>query len=239
LKLLPPNLPQVQAQAEQLAWMTSAGFWEHLDYDRTLELQRSFAPLMRYRQAPRRDIIKLTLPDRIVSRHWIIYGPSGEGAFAESYRAQVEAQVKRLAEQLPALDKLKRGEPLAEADLQTLAETLNGPDLFITEEKLREAYERPDADLLTLLRHILGLEQLASRAEQIAELFDQFIHAHPHFTSTQISFLRTVRAAVLRGAQLQREDLRQPPFSRVGDVQILFTEDEQNEVLNLAGRFVA
>jgi type I restriction enzyme, R subunit len=66
---LPLNLLQVQAQADQMAWMTSAGFWEHLDYDRAMELQRSFAPLMRYRQTPRRDIIKLTLPERLVSRH--------------------------------------------------------------------------------------------------------------------------------------------------------------------------
>lgn len=239
LKSLPVNLPQVQQQTEQLTWMTSAGFWEHLDYERIAALQRDFAPLMRYRQAQRRDIIKLTLPDRIVSRHWIIYGPSGEGAFADSYREQAEAQVRRLAEQLPAFDKLRRGESLDESELQTLSDALNSPDLFITEETLREVYEQPDAGLLVLLRHILGLEQLASRSQQITEMFDQFIHGHPHFTSTQISFLRTVRTAVIRGARLRREDLQQPPFSRVGDVSVLFSADEQDEVIKLASRFVA
>ncbi len=36
-------------------------------------------------------------------RSWIIYGPTGEGAFAESYRKQVEALVHRLADKLPLL----------------------------------------------------------------------------------------------------------------------------------------
>jgi type I restriction enzyme, R subunit len=239
LRLLPSSLPQVQACADQLAWMTSDGFWEHLDYRRIMDLQSILAPLMEYRQPRRRDIIKLNLPDRIVSRRWIIYGPSGEGAFAESYREQVEAHVRRLADQLPALDKLKRGERLSDSELHTLSESLNEPDLFITEDKLKEVYERPDTDLHSLLRHILGFEKLESRQQQIVEIFDKFIQNNPRLTATQISFLRTIRAAMIRGARLKREDLGRPPFSRVGDVQILFTEDEQNEVLNLANRVVA
>lgn len=239
LKSLPVNLPQARRQVDQLAWMTSGGFWEHLDYGRIMALQHVFAPLMRYRQAQRRDIIKLTLPDRIVSRHWIIYGPSGEGAFADGYREQVEAQVRRLSEQLPALNKLKRGDSLGDVELQTLADALNCPDLFITEENLREAYEQPDADLLALLKRVLGLAQLPTHAQRITEVFDRFVHAHPHFTSTQISFLRTVRAAVLCGARLRREDLQRPPFSRVADVSVLFTADEQDEVLTLASRLAA
>lgn len=239
LKLLPADLPQIAAETAKLAWMTSSGFWEHLDYERIMDLQNTFAPLMRYRQAQHRDIIKLNLPDRIVSRRWIIYGPSGEGTFAESYREQVEAQVRRLADELPAMGKLRRGEELEEADLQALTDALNGPDLFITEDKLQEVYERPDADLLTFLRHIFGLERLQSREEQVAKLFDEFINAHSHFTATQINFLRTVRAAVLCGAILKRVDLHQPPFSRVGNVDRLFTEDEQDEILTVAGKFVA
>lgn len=237
LKLLPTSLREVQVHAEKLQWMTSAGFWEHLDYARIMELQDTFAPLMRYRQAQKREIIRLNLPDRIVSRRWVIYGPSGEGAFADSYREKVEAYVKRLAQELPALHKLRQGEELEESDLQTLSDALNTPDLFITEDTLRQVYERPDADLPTFLRHILGLDALQSRAKQIRELFDDFIGAHPHFTATQINFLRTVRSAVLSGARLSGEAMGQPPFSRVGEVQNLFTEDERAEIVSLANRF--
>lgn len=239
LKLLPTSLREVQVHAEKLHWMMSAGFWEHLDYSRIMDLRDTFSPLMRYRQAQKREIIRLNLPDRIVSRRWVIYGPSGEGAFADSYREKVEAYVKRLAQELPALHKLQQGEELDEADLQALSDALNAPDLFITEDTLRQVYERPDADLLTFLRHILGLDTLQSRTKQITELFDNFISDHPHFTATQINFLRTVRTAVLSGARLSNEAMEQPPFSRVGEVQNLFTEEERAEIVMLANKFAA
>jgi type I restriction enzyme R subunit len=241
LKLLPTTLPQVEAELNDLVWMTGTGFWEHLDYARIMQLQSTFAPLMRYQQPQRREIIRLTLPDKIVSRRWIIYGPSGEGAFAESYREQVEAQVRRMADELPALHKLRQGEELDEAEMQTISDALNGPDLFITEETLREVYERPDADLPAFLRHILGTDILANRAKQINMSFDDFIGAHPHFTALQINFLRTVRSAVVSGAnkRLTSEDIERPPFSRVGSAHALFNEDERREILDLANRFSA
>jgi type I restriction enzyme M protein len=125
----------------------SPGFWSHLDISRLDEIQDTFAPLMRFRQSDRGEMIALNLPDQIARRRWIIYGPSGEGAFADSYREQVEAQVRRLVENLPALIKLKRGEELNEADLNDIARALNQADLFITEDVLREVYQQPAASL--------------------------------------------------------------------------------------------
>ena len=74
-----------------------------LSYDRILDLQTTLAPLMRFRQRPRRDLIELNLPYQIATRRWVIYGLSGEGAFAENYREQVEAYVRNLAEQHPTI----------------------------------------------------------------------------------------------------------------------------------------
>ena len=75
-----------------------------------MQLQETFAPLMRFRnRRPPGTFVRLSLPDQIQRRHWIIYGPSGEGAFAETYRAQVEAIVKDLAGDNPALQRLQTG----------------------------------------------------------------------------------------------------------------------------------
>lgn len=35
--------------------------------------------------------LRRSLPDEIRQRHWIGFGPTGEGAFADTYRARVEA----------------------------------------------------------------------------------------------------------------------------------------------------
>jgi type I restriction enzyme R subunit len=87
---LADNTPQVQRVAEQRVWAQSAGFWQHLDTARLDTLQSVFSPLMRYRTATPSRTVEINLPDSITQRSWIIYGPTGEGAFAESYRRQVE-----------------------------------------------------------------------------------------------------------------------------------------------------
>ncbi|MBG1268059.1 type I restriction endonuclease subunit R [Nostoc sp. WHI] len=239
LKLLPANLPDIQAQREKLAWMKSAKFWQHLSYDRILDLQTTFDSLMRFRQRPRRDLIELNLPDQIATRRWVIYGPSGEGAFAENYREQVEAHVKTLAEQHPTIQMLIRGENLSDKEIESLAHTLNQSDLFVTEDVLREVYDRPNATLIDFLRHILGLVQITSQEEEISTAFEEFIAAHPGFSAKQIYFLRTMRSAILRRTRLTVHHLQQPPFSRVGAVHRLFEEAELEEILNFSNKFVA
>jgi type I restriction enzyme R subunit len=235
---LADNIPEVRKAAEQRAWVLSPGFWQHLDPARIAQLQETFAPLMRYRKSKGGTLIELNLPDDIATRRWIIYGPTGEGAFVETYREQVEAAIRRLADQLPALAKLKRGEALDDADLAAIEETLNQADLFITEDTLRLAYRQPAAHMPEFLRHILGLGHLPSWEERINADFDRFIADHGFLRASQINFLRAIHAAVLRHARLNRDTLAEPPLSRVGNVAQLFQPEEIEEIIAFANRLV-
>lgn len=166
---LADNIPQVQQVQEQRTWVLTSGFWEHLDLARLEMMQTVFAPLMRYRISATSSVVEINLPDTITERSWIIYGPTGEGAFAASYREQVEALVRRLADQLPELAKLKKGEPISDDELERIGDTLNQADLFITEDTLRKAFEAPSASLADFLRHILCAGfRLANREERIS-----------------------------------------------------------------------
>lgn len=237
LMKLADNIREVKAVAEQRAWMLSDGFWDHIDQSRLQELQDIFAPLMKYRQSDKSTLIELNLPDKIESRNWIIYGPTGEGAFVESYREQVEAHVRQLASESVPLMKLRRGEDLNELDLAILSENLNQADLFITEETLQKAYRQPVANLADFLKHILELSKFESREEQITNAFNQFITDHEHLTSSQINFLRGIRSAVIKQTLINRQQLMKPPLSRVGNVENLFTQEEIEEVIEFANQF--
>ncbi|MBU0909742.1 MAG: DEAD/DEAH box helicase family protein [Proteobacteria bacterium] len=232
------NIQEVKAVAEQRAWVLSEGFWSHLDQERLDMLQNTFAPLMRFRQRISNEIIKLNLPDQIASRRWIIYGPSGEGAFAESYREQVEAYIKRLADNLPALVKLKRGEKIDDEDIEQIANSLNQADLFVTEDGLREVYQQPAASLPDFIRHILDIEKLPTREDHIKEAFDNFIAEHGFMSASQTNFLRAVRAAVLRHTKLTRDQLHRPPLSRIGVVENLFKPTEIDQIIDFANNLV-
>lgn len=239
IRLLPTDLREVQAEAQNLRWIASEGFWSQLSIERISRLQQAIAPIMRFRQPRRREIIRLNLPDMITSQRWIIYGPGGEGAFADQYRAQVEAQVRTLAEQEPALRRLCEEGDLYEADADALAAMLNQADLFITEDVLRDVYEQPGATLPDLLRHVLGSQTLPDREERVKAAFDDFIAMHPGLSASQITFLRALRSAALRQARLTLADFEQPPFSQIGKANRLFAPDKLTELLVLTNRLAA
>ena len=235
LRLLPKDLPEVRRHSKDLAFALSPAFWEHLDYPRIIDLRDRFAPLMRFRaRCPRSGIIQLEMTDRMAQRHWLIYGPGGEGAFAENYRLQVEAMVHRLAEENPALKRLCAGDEVNEADIEAIESLLSGPDLFISEARLRDAYEQPTASLADFLRHILGQTRLPSREAAISEAFDGWVACHPRLGATQLLFIRTLRHALIQHAEVATlEGLRRPPFTSIGDPVQLFAPDDLEEILEL------
>jgi type I restriction enzyme R subunit len=241
LKLLPDGLPEIRAVQGQLAFALSPGFWEHLDYARIMDLQAVFAPLMRFRaRRTGGEMIRLTLPDSIARRHWIVFGAAGEGAFVEAYRQQVEALVRDLAEENPALRKLRSGTEPTPDELGSLVRLLNGPDLFVTEDRLREAYDQPDASLADFLRHILGLARLPSREQRIVQAFEDWVARHPTLNATQLMFVRTLRQAVLSRAHIASlAQLHEAPFNRIGDPERLFAPTELDEILGLAQSLAA
>lgn len=55
-------------------------------------------------------------------------------------------------------------------------------------------------------------------------------------SASQINFLRAVRASVLQGRRLGREHLLQPPLSRLGPADTLFTPDEIDEIIDFANK---
>lgn len=235
LRQLAGDIPEVRAQAEPRAFALSPGFWQHMDLLRIDDLQDRFAPLMRFRVREGGKPIEINLPDRIAQRHWIIYGPTGEGAFADSYREQVEALVRRLADEHPALARLKRGETLSDNELDQIAATLNQADLFITADTLRQAFDAPQASLAELLRHILDQgARLPDREARVQAAFDAFIAAHPSLRANQLAFLRAVKAAVLHHGRITRAALSQPPLANVGRVDALFPPQDIDELIALA-----
>jgi type I restriction enzyme, R subunit len=236
---LADNIPEVQRAAEQRAWVQSAGFWQHLDMGRLATVQAVFALLMRYRTRTTGHTVEINLPDSITQRSWIIYGPTGEGAFAESYREKVEALVRRLSDQLPELAKLRNGEDLSRDDLERISATLNQADLFVTEDTLRKAFEAPTASLADLLRHMLCEgAHLPNREERINRAFDGFISKHGYLRANQLNFLRAVKAAVLRHGRVTLVALNEPPLSRVGRVETLFPPQDINELIALANQLL-
>jgi len=121
---------------------------------------------------------------------------------------------------------------------------------------LRKVYDHKTARFLQFIRHILGLEELASGSETITRAFDEFIAAHNTLSALQIRFLQirflqirflqirflqTLRTFILQNGRVERRDLIDAPFTRIHPKGIrgVFTPAEVEEVVGFATRLVA
>ncbi len=247
LRLLPTSLREVKAHEAELLEAIGNRFWSTLDYDKIMSLRNTFMPLMRYRRAQRRSVVELDIADSVLDRRWIAFGPGGEGTYIETYRAEVEARIKELAETHPVVRKIKDGEAVSEDDLHNLIHTLNQADLFITEQNLRAIFGVEDAPLVDLIRLAIGLIHLKSRAESIGEAFDHFIASHQEYNADQILFIRTIRTVLVQEAEwaqkvnLTYNDLFEPPFTSLSRnaAERLFTKQQIDDLLGFIEQLAA
>ncbi len=242
---LPLEIQEVRELEHMRTWVMTSGFWTQLDQQRILDLQEAFTPIMRFRQREQRDIIRLHLPDDMLYRRWITYGPGREIALYETYKGWVEAHLhemvntKELLEQVPALYKLKRNEEPTEVEIADFADRLNKPDLFITEEVLRQVYDDPNLRLRDFIRYILGEYHLPDRDERIRTTFQEFLNHHTEFTAAQVNFVQAVRAAVKLRKHVTLRELGHAPFNRLGIYEELFDKHTLSNLLQIASELVA
>ena len=138
------------------------------------------------------------------------------------------------------LRKLQHGQDLSRDEIHELAELLESSELQVTEERLQQIYDNRTAHFLQLIRHVLGLEHIASWDETVSERFDAFIATHSDLSSRQILFLRTLRTFILQRRHLEKHDLVDEPFTRLhpSGIQGLFSDAEIDDILGLARELV-
>lgn len=236
LQLLPMTLQVVKRQEKAIFKAASDTFWEALSVNDIREVKSKLSPIMKYKRKDGQKIIEFDLDDQIIERKWIEFGPNGEGEYVHVYKEKVEKRIKELADKEQAIVKIRNDQPVNDADLESLENTLNSPELYITEDKLREAYSQPAGTLVQFIKSIFGKYQFKSQEDQIAESFDAFIIAH-NYNTDQTRFLRVIKsvflAKVRRHELLEIDDFYEGPVEAFGAdaADRLFTKEDLKEVL--------
>jgi len=204
-------------------------------------LTERLAPLMKYRTIGSSPWMELDLKDLTVIKEKIDLGGDFGRISIAAYRERIESFIRDLVEQNPVLRKLQHGQELSMDEIHELAELLESSELQVTEERLQQIYDNRTAHFLQLIRHVLGLQHVASWEETVSVRFDAFIAAHTDLSSRQILFLRTLRTFILQRRHLEKRDLVDEPFSRLhpSGIQGLFTDTEIEEIIGLARELVS
>jgi len=238
IKHLPRNLSAVRTKEEHINKVLSQRFWDDLTLEKCEYIRENLSGIMKHKLPEEQEIVKLDLDDLIAQRKWIEFGPEGEGDYVASYREKVEKKVLDLARTHPALNKIKRDIPITDKDLADLEDTLNSPQLYITEENLRKTYNQPYGTFIQFLKFILGKYKFPNPEDLVNESFNTYVVERNNtnaLSSEQIRFLRTVKNVFAQKKHIEYADLFEPPFTQFGvdAATRLFSEEELQEIIGI------
>ena len=240
---LPLSIPMVARHKDLINAAQQTAYWLQCTDADLDDLTARLAPLMKFREGRRSGDgqVKLDLSDVLHNKERVEFGPQHEAVSVTRYREMVEATVLELTRGNPILQRIRDGHDISEFEAEKLAALLNRQHPHITEELLRSVYRNRKASFIQFIRHILGIETLASFPDTVGRSFDQFIAEHSNLNSRQLEFLRLLKAFIIEREQVEKRDLIQSPFTIIHPQGIrgVFSPTEINAILELTERLAA
>lgn len=237
LNCLPTTIKYVKEKSDLLDKVLSNYFWKKVSYEDTLMLLKEFAPLMKYKRTEPRPPIILDIDDIVQKRRIIEYGPALTPLheYAETYMDKVEKKIKELADKHPTIQKIKRDEVITEKDLEKLEKALNSPELYVTEDVLKNLYNQHKGTLVQFIKKIIGLYEFPDPQKKIAEAFKTFLIEKNYLNANQVNFIRTLQTVFMSKHHIEYKDFFEPPFTNFGiNAPVpLFKENELKEIVSI------
>jgi type I restriction enzyme R subunit len=126
-----------------------------------------------------------------------------------AYRANVLQALEKLFDADPTLKKIRRGDPVTEAELDALVSLALTQNPSVDLALLKQFYVVAEP-LEKIVRSIVGME-----SEAIQERFREFVSANPELTAQQLQFLELLQSHIGRYGSIELERLYEEPFTRI------------------------
>ncbi len=233
---LPFTIKEVKEKEELIDAVQKPSFWKALTYEDAQTLLRELTPLVKYKRTEPRPTIILDIDDVVQERDYVEYGPvtAPKSMLAKTYMDRVERRIKELAERHPTIRKILKDEILTEKDLEELERTLNGPELYVTEETLQKLYKQHKGTLIQFIKKILGLYEFPEPEKKIDQAFKTFMIEKNYLNADQITFLRTIQTVFSKKHHIEYGDLLYRPFTNISpNPPQLLPKNDLDEVLDL------
>jgi type I restriction enzyme R subunit len=152
----------------------------------------------------------------------------------EVYRRQVEEVLTQHFDRDPILKKIRRANPVTEAELAQLTSLVltQNPDVKL--DVLHEFYDTA-APLDAILRSIVGMEP-----EAVRDRFQIFVQKHPKLTAKQTRFLSLLENHIAKYGSVEIERLYEDPFTVVDadGIDGVFPQVEADELIKIIDTFI-
>lgn len=235
---LPSHLNPVRAKAEELKRMRSESFWGSADFQSLEHMRVALRGIM--------DLVELPpLPPSPPPKVFDVKeDPSGIESYQRPtniqsvdygiYRKAVQAVLEPLFESDPVLRKIRRGEPVSEADLDRLNSLVHTRNPDVNLITLRSFFPDSALPLAQILRSIVGLDH-----ELVESRFTEFAQKYP-LGSQQLRFLALLKEHIRQHGAIATDALFSAPFTSVHTegVSGVFRDDMQfAELLRIVRSF--
>lgn len=207
------NLSQVKIKQETIQRVQTNEFWEEVTVGDLETVRNELRGIIQYRH---RDDVLHTEPkivdiaenEELIERakHKVRLDKLDDLDMV-AYRNRVTNVLQAVIDQSETLQKIRRGEPVNEQDLEDLCSLVltqePGLDLHDLEEYFQHVKPLDQA-----IREIIGMD-----AETVHKRFEAFIHAHPEISSHANKFLQLLQRHIAQHGSIEIEQLYEPPFT--------------------------
>ncbi|HBT58872.1 MAG TPA: restriction endonuclease subunit R, partial [Pseudomonas sp.] len=237
LDRLAVNIQAVRQKDEVIAQVRSAEFWQQPSIAKLEHARKELRGIMKYRasrEGPLYAMPGTSAADggiRVEERKVVIAGANE----AMIYRRRLKDILDQMLVANPTLQKIHKGEPIAEPELKTLTSTILTSHPSVSLEVLNEFYGRTADQLHLTVREIIGLD-----AQAIEEHFKGFLHAHPSLTAQQVRFMNLLKNYIAQHGSIVVEKLYEPPFDSISHEGIdgVFAPEDVGELVAVLKPFL-
>jgi type I restriction enzyme R subunit len=237
LDLLAVNIQAVRQKDKVIEKVRSSEFWQSTTIEDLESARQELRGIMKYKRPPvgpgeYTPVTKTEDGDVHTSVREVQIVGADE---AMIYRRRLKAILDDMIAANPTLKKIRQGETVDDAELQTLTSTILSSHPGVSLEVLNEFYGRKANELQQTVRELIGLD-----ASAIEEHFKTFLHSHPDLTAQQVKFMNLLKNYITQHGSILVETLYDSPFTAVSHEGIdgVFTADSIEELVKLLQPFV-
>jgi len=206
------NLAQVREKFPAIERVKRPEFWTDVTFADLEEIRQELRGIMKYRsrQVTRSEPVVVDVKEGEADIQRGRYQPKLEGLQLAAYHKEVREVLENLLAENATLQKIKRGQPVTQADLHGLVSFVLTQNPNVNLALLNEFYPKTAGHLDWAIRRIIGLD-----AEAVNTHFARFIQAHPSLTAKQVRFLEMVKNHIGKYGAIELERLYEAPFTTV------------------------
>ncbi|WP_116186933.1 DEAD/DEAH box helicase family protein [Pectobacterium aquaticum] len=212
LDTLAVNIQAVRRKDAIIAEVCSADFWQDPTIDKLEKARKELRCIMKYRRSGSGGVYAMPATKtgdtglQVKEREAIFSGANE----AMIYRRRLKDILDQMIAVNPTLQKIHKGEPIAESELITLTSTILTSHPSVSLEVLNEFYGRTADQLHLTVREIIGLDPQA-----IEDHFKDFLHTHPALTAKQVRFMNLLKNHIAQHGSIMIDTLYEKPFISV------------------------